>query len=33
MGKYAKVYEGIRRAKGIKKTVPVKKGRGNSNTN
>jgi len=28
MAKYTKVYEGNRRAKGIKKTVPVKKGRG-----
>jgi len=30
MAKYTKVYEGNRRAKGIKKVVPVKKGRGSS---
>ena len=29
LGKYTKVYQANRRAKGIKKTVPTKKGRGN----
>lgn len=30
MAKYTKIYEGNRRAKGIKKIVPVKKGRGSN---
>ena len=30
LGKWTKVYQGNRRAKGIKKTIPTKKGRGNN---
>lgn len=32
LAKYTKVYQANRRAKGIKKTVPVKKGRGTSSS-